>query len=629
MKRKWNVKTVSRGGTNNDDRQHDFSSRFSAHPTEQKLSKRHVNGPFETSVKVQKQGPYKRKFNPQSNKAADGSDDQSLSRHKLKKEVKVLWETLRRKKLESADHSRIASAILDKIKGKEMEMVNSHVMSRVLQTCLKFCGAEERASVYAQLRPHMLDMAQNIYSHHLVLKMLDQAAADEKSQLHKMIASLHGHVVAFLRHPVASAVVEHAYRLSNSIQKQELVTEFFSPEFGLFKGLVSKTPCRLVDLLAQEPPSKRRSVLEYMTSSLQPILEKGILDHSIIHRVLTEYLSIAGKSMAADLLQQISGSSLIRMIHTREGAKIGVTCVSRGSRKERKKIIKALKGNAAKVACDAYGCLVLIAILDIVDDTEMLNKFIVNELVSSIEQIAFDRHGRRIFLHLLSPQKANGISADALTPLEAGNCVSDEDNEENTESKEELVKASKKDPYVRRKELLTGSCLGEKLVDLCIEHAGYLLGGALGKDLIYEVAKGGHDGVLWHVVPAGICKLHQAIADIGANPRAADFDEEHIFEQYHASRTIRRLIIEPTMLPNNVTARSFARVLWDTTLKGNCMEWATGHSQKIVTAFQICDDKLVRKEAMKELKPLIDSGLLKNNGDLTEVSDRPIKKKNL
>jgi hypothetical protein len=32
-----------------------------------------------------------------------------------------------------------------------------------------------------------------------------------------------------------------------------------------------------------------------MASVIQPILEKGIVDHSIIHWVLIEYLSIAGK----------------------------------------------------------------------------------------------------------------------------------------------------------------------------------------------------------------------------------------------------------------------------------------------------------------------------------------------
>lgn len=40
---------------------------------------------------------------------------------------------------------------------------------------------------------------------------------------------------------------------------------------------------------------QKGSVLRHMASVIQPILEKGIVDHSIIHRVLIEYLSIAGK----------------------------------------------------------------------------------------------------------------------------------------------------------------------------------------------------------------------------------------------------------------------------------------------------------------------------------------------
>lgn len=49
---------------------------------------------------------------------------------------------------------------------------------------------------------------------------------------------------------------------------------------------------RLVDVISNLQLQKG-SVIRHMTSVLQPILEKGILDHSIIHRALVEYLTIA------------------------------------------------------------------------------------------------------------------------------------------------------------------------------------------------------------------------------------------------------------------------------------------------------------------------------------------------
>ncbi|KAH0780180.1 hypothetical protein KY290_006607 [Solanum tuberosum] len=57
--------------------------------------------------------------------------------------------------------------------------------------------------------------------------------------------------------------------------------------FDLSEG--SKLPFTFYEQL------QKGSVIRHMTSVLQPILEKGILDHSIIHWALVEYLTIADK----------------------------------------------------------------------------------------------------------------------------------------------------------------------------------------------------------------------------------------------------------------------------------------------------------------------------------------------
>lgn len=55
---------------------------------------------------------------------------------------------------------------------------------------------------------------------------------------------------------------------------------------------------RLIDLISKLKLEKA-SVLEHMNSTIQPLLEKGIVDHSIIHKALIEYLSIADKVLLA------------------------------------------------------------------------------------------------------------------------------------------------------------------------------------------------------------------------------------------------------------------------------------------------------------------------------------------
>lgn len=540
--------------------------------------------------------------------------------YELGKEVGAIWEKLRRKNLESDERSSLISAIIEKTKGKVPEMVTSHITSRVVQTCLKYCKPAEKLAIYEELRPHFLVLARNTYAHHLVVKMLDQA---KKDQLEQMISVLHGNVVAFLRHPVGCAVVEQAYKLANSAQKQELLAEFYSPEYRLFKGIISKGEHRLIDLLAKEPPSKRTSVLEHMAAALQPILEKGIVDHSIVHRALVEYLSIANKIAAAEILQQLSGPLLIRMLHTKDGAQLGVFCVGASKRKERKKIIKGLKGNVMKVACDQHGSVVLLAILDATDDTELANKFVISELVKDVKEMILNKYGRRFILHLLSPYDARYLSTDVLTALQRLSTFSDqadkqkEDEGDNGEEmREGKTVVGRKDPLKRRIELLNSSALAEKLVEVCCSHAGELLRSPLGKDVIYEVARGGADGIMWHCTPNGISSVHKAIADLAAQPRvsadAGQTPAEHVFEHYHSSRTIRSLILDQSVAPECITTSSFSSVLWRTALKGKCKQWASGHSEKVVSAFQQCKDVKIKQAAMMELQPLLDSGLLQN-----------------
>lgn len=58
---------------------------------------------------------------------------------------------------------------------------------------------------------------------------------------------------------------------------------------------------RLVDVISKLQLQKA-SVSRHMASVLEPILEKGIVDHSIIHRALVEYLSIADQVVSDILL---------------------------------------------------------------------------------------------------------------------------------------------------------------------------------------------------------------------------------------------------------------------------------------------------------------------------------------
>ncbi|XP_060197594.1 pumilio homolog 24 isoform X1 [Lycium barbarum] len=566
----------------------------------------------------------KRQRRIQAKELAEARKKRRKKHYNLEQELASLWEKMRTRNIAKEERSRLVSDALKKMKGKIPEIASSHVSSRVLQTCVKHCTQDEKNTVFVEIRPHFITLATNTYAVHLVTKMLDNASKEQQAEF---ISSLHGHVGTLLRHMVGSLVVEHAYQLGNAAQKQTLLMELYSPELQLFKDLISAKEARLVDVISNLHLQKG-SVIRHMTSVLQPILEKGILDHSIIHRALVEYLTIADKSSAAEIIQQLSSPDLVRMIHTKDGSKIGIFCIKHGSAKERKKIIKGMKDKVGKIARDKSGTLVLVSILSIVDDTKLLSKVIIRELKGILKELLSDQNGRRPLLQLLHPNCSRHFSPDELAALgssvpllvtkspselnvtlgketeasglgEAGN--EDEATAADATQSSHLNEGGKKDPLTRRRELLVDSGLAEKLIDACCEMAEELLRSNFGKEIIYEVAMGGADSILRPTLDGKLEILHGVIASLAAHPKMEGSDE-HLFEHFHSSRTIRKLVLD---------SPSFACTLYGKALKGKCSIWAQGHSAKIISALLETSSSMVHKLVKKEVQPLVDSGILK------------------
>ncbi|KAF8094183.1 hypothetical protein N665_0368s0020 [Sinapis alba] len=552
----------------------------------------------------------------------------------LEQELATLWEKMRRRDIGKEDRLKLISEALQKMKGKMHEIAGSHVSSRVLQTCLKYCSQAEKEAVFKELHPHFLSLASNTYAVHVLKKMLDGAS---KQQLSACISSLRGHVAPLLRHMVGSVVVEHAYHLGNAAQKQELLGELYSTELQLFKDLNSTSEKRVVDIIAKLGLQKG-SVIRHMTAIIQPILEKGIVDHTITHKLLIEYMTVADKTSAAFVIQQLSGPLLIRMVHTRDGSRLAMLCVKHGSAKERKKIIKAMKTDDQKshvgsMASDQYGSMVLACIFSIVDDTKLVTKIIVRELEANLKDLVIGKNGRRPLLQLLHPNSSRYFSHDDLASLDLSvpslclmdksETVSETKDSDGKESAEEekdeqedtvteqsgleenvTVAGSKKDPLLRRQELLVKSGLAERLIDVCVENAEEFLKSNFGKEVIYEVAVGGCDGILLPTLSEKLSELYEAISSVAAEPKPEESEKssQHILEDFHSSRTIRRLVLD---------SPTFASILFKKALSGKCRSWAQGHCSRILAAFLETQDLQVREMAKEELKVLVDEGAIK------------------
>ena len=193
-----------------------------------------------------------------------------------------------------------------------------------------------------------------------------------------------GRAPELLRHPAGTHVLDDLYTAISAAQRNAIAAEFYGREYALFGGgTLNNTegaPASLHDLLAVVDAPKRRSIIQYLAAAINSVIEKGLVDCQLAHRLIAEYLAASPASLVADAVESLSGEALLHMLHTHHGATASCMVLAYGTAKDRKKAIKALKGHIPAALQDEWGHLPIVTALTVVDDTAMLRKFIVADI---------------------------------------------------------------------------------------------------------------------------------------------------------------------------------------------------------------------------------------------------------
>lgn len=187
-----------------------------------------------------------------------------------------------------------------------------------------------------------------------------------------------------LRHPAGTHVLDDLYSQANREQRRMMAAEFYGKEYSLFgSGTLNNTkgaPESLGSLLAAVEGQKQLAIVKHVASALTPVMEKGLVDNQLAHRLISEYLKNAPPSLVEDAVESLSGEALLHMIHTHEGVEAACMVLAYGSAKDRKKAIKAFKGHVQAAVSDEWGYLAVCTALSVTDDTALLRKNIVSEI---------------------------------------------------------------------------------------------------------------------------------------------------------------------------------------------------------------------------------------------------------
>ncbi|KAJ3009044.1 UNVERIFIED_CONTAM: pumilio domain member 6 [Siphonaria sp. JEL0065] len=412
----------------------------------------------------------------------------------LIQQLKKLWETIRQKRISTELRNEKMEELMGLITGKIQEVTFRHDAARVIQSALKHGNSAQREIIAEELKGKYAILACSQYGRFIVSKILNMCPTHRVA----VLKEFQGQVRKLMRHRDAAFVIEEAYsQFANAAQRNSLMEEFYGPEFALFKAEVAKP----LHTIIAENPLKKAAIIKNIRETISSFLEKSAANigpHTILHRLILDYLLLlppptpnaapSGSAATATPTEAPASSSafmvdllkdhLVHILHTREGARVAQLTLLHSTPKDRKYILKTFKSLVPKIAKEQFGHAVLITLCESVDDTVLVSKTILSELVKAGEgvnpgELLRDPYASRVVLYLLAGRSKRYQTSYLLQELEEMDVV--------------RKVTSKKEDEVRRKELV--AALSGFWVDLCVQFVGELVRSKSGGQVLVEVLK--------------------------------------------------------------------------------------------------------------------------------------------
>jgi pumilio family protein 6 len=375
--------------------------------------------------------------------------------------AKKLWEKLRRKShVQKDERQQLVAELFAILTGRFHDFVFKHDSVRVVQCAVKYSTIVQKKEIANELKGSFKSLAENRYSKFLVAKMIVEGDQETKDLI---IPEFYGHVRRLINHSEASWILDDIYRtVATKEQKAMLLKEWYGPEFALFKSDKKGKQSADLSSILKEHPEKKQTILKYLQGQINALVQKKLTGFTMLHDAMLQYMRnidpesedftgfqrlIIGdkKEEETDLLQNLA--------FTNSGSEIVSLLLAYSSAKDRRQILKSYKDVMEMLAFDKFGYRVLISALDTLDDTRELLTRIYSELIllkdastpeaqaEKVVALASSQFGHIALLYPFIGAKGNLLPQDSLQILQKVQTI--------------RLNTSKKDPQVRREELLT------------------------------------------------------------------------------------------------------------------------------------------------------------------------------
>ncbi|PSR99372.1 armadillo-type protein [Coniella lustricola] len=535
--------------------------------------------------------------------------------------TKKIWERLRRKShVPKEERQKLVDELFDIITGRVKDFVLKHDAVRAVQTALKYAKPEQRKVITKELQGTYAQLAESKYAKFLIGKMLVQNDPEIRDLI---IPEFYGKVRKLINHPEASWILDDIYRgVATKQQKATILREWYGPEFSLFRSENKEDNTAELSEILEEHPEKRGPIIKYLMSMIDQLVQKKMNGFTMLHDAMLQcFLNLkAGTEEHTEFLQKVkddeTGDLLKNLAFTKSGSRLACLLLAHGGAKDRRQYLKLYKETFEAMCGDQYAHLVILTAYDVIDDTVMTAKSIFPEILGKHEEkhnIIFCANNINARTTVLYPFE--GLSR-ALFPLSLN-----ADFEILKEVHEIRKTTSKKDPEIRRKELVTA--MSPSLLDAIATSARDLVSTSFGCQFITDV--------LLDADSADKTSALQAVAEAaGGDPvaaAAAASEELYTGEFVHPSQTAWAERMFKTLIQGGrydkatrsvkpvEPALDFANILYPI-IKDHIVAWSTSRCSFVVVAL-LESDSFSQKEKIKKV-------LNKHKAELEKAATTPI-----
>lgn len=477
--------------------------------------------------------------------------------------IKKLWEKCRENDIDASKKADMICELQSLMQGKIATLMFKHDLARVVQLLLRLGKNKDNNFIADELLPHIRDLSKSKYGKFTVTCLLKYSTTKSRNLIFNSLA---GHLVKLTMHSEAVNVVDTFYNdYATSRQRCEIITEFYGKDLYLYRDLLSEHFSKVIEIY----PDKKEKVLEKLLKMTQTFIEKGLTGHIIVQHLMLQYVLHCNEEAIQEIISDKFIEQAINFIHTKEGSQITMRCLWHCKAKERKQIVRTFKGHVKEMCINENSYLVLLALFDCIDDTVLVKKTIISEIIENLDSITMSQFGRNVINYLLAP-RSKLFHPHVIDILKCG------DNN----------KVSRKDQSVRQYELLLYSSPG--IVENFKDNV---------ESLLSEKAR---TLLINNVVTYANCDLTPLFSSI---INLLDADEDQI-------QSLTMHIVLRSILANEANQKQFSDLLTEHISTYEIINWVESN-RGAFTVLRILEHKLANKHS-ELLEALRKSDILNN-----------------